>query len=115
MKKSQVQIRPENLDESKVVVEKILLTAATEFNLYDNSHTSRVPNTIGSIVEGNGFGFGLGARLVADSIVLDFMPDKNESPKFSEVRDYIVNELRNAFQTGLKEVFEDSSDYQKIY
>jgi hypothetical protein len=113
LKKSQVRIEFANLDADRVVVEKILLAAADKFNLYDNTETSRVPDTIKSVVESKGFGFGVGARVVKNSIFVDFNRGKNDSPKFDEVHDFILSELQNVFQKRPQEIWEDDPIYCK--
>ena len=113
--KSQVRIEVKNLDDDRACVEKILLTAREKFDLHDNSHTSRVPNTIRSIVEAKGFGFGLGARVVGATIFVDFGRHKSESPKFDQVHDYILGELKAAFQIELDEIREDNPAYCKTH
>ena len=115
IRKSQVEIKIRNLDTDRVTVEKILLTSAAKFALFDNTHTSRVPNTIRSIVEREGYGFGLGARILESSIFVDFNRPKNDSPKFDEVREFILNELRTAFQSELHEVWENNPAYCKTH
>jgi hypothetical protein len=110
-RKSQIEIESTNLDSDRAMVEEILLAAANKFNLYDNSHTSRVPNTIRSIVEGDGFGFGLGARVVQSSIFVDFLRSKNSSQKFNDVHAFILGELREVFEMELQEVWEGDPDY----
>ena len=112
-RKSQVRVKITNLDADKAVVEKILITAASKFNLYDNTNESRVPDTIKSIVEAKGCGFGLGARVVKDSIFVDFLHRKSNSPKFDQVHDFILNELRDRFNSELQEVFENNPAYCK--
>ena|SRR5579862_7341126 len=111
--KSQVRIEFKDLDTDRAAVKKILLAAADKFNLRDNSETSRVPDTIRSVVEGKGFGFGLGARVLGNSIFVDFNRRSNNSPKFDEVHDFILDELKNAFSTGLEEIWEDNLNYCK--
>lgn len=111
VRESQIKIESANLDSDRAAVEKVLLAATNKFNLYDNSHTSRVPGTIRSIVEGNGFGFGLGARVVQNSIFVDFNRDKNNSQKFDDVHVFILDELREVFEIELLEVWEDDPIY----
>lgn len=113
--KSQVRIKFKDLDADKAIVEKILLAALDKFNLYDNSDTSQVPYTIRSIVEGKGFGFGLGARVVGNFIFVDFNRRSSDSPKFTEVHDFILNELKDAFHVELEEIFEDNPTYCKTH
>jgi hypothetical protein len=104
-RKSQVQIEITDLDADKAVVEKIFIAVAGKFNLYDNTHESRVPETIKSIVEAKGFGFGLGARVVKELIFVHFHRPKTNSPKFDQVREFILNELQDSFNRELLEVF----------
>jgi hypothetical protein len=113
--KSQIQIEIPNLDEGKAIVENILLAALDKFNIYDNSHTSRVSETIRSIVEGKGFGFGLGARVANDIIYVDFCPGKNNSSKFNEVHRFVLAELRKAFQLELKEIEQGNPAFLRTY
>jgi hypothetical protein len=113
--KSQVRIKFKDLDADKAAVERILLEAAAKFDLYDNSDESWVPDTIRSIAEGKGFGFGLGARVVEEYIFVDFMRHKSESPKFDQAHDFIWNELENAFHVELEEIWEDNPGYCKTY
>jgi hypothetical protein len=111
--KSQVRIDFKNLDTDNAVVDKILLAVLNKFNLYDNTHTSRVPHTIRSVVEGKGFGFGLGARVVENYVYVEFMRHRSESPKFGEAHDFILNELKNAFRVEPEEIWEDNPAYCK--
>jgi hypothetical protein len=111
--KSQVRIEFKDFDKDKAVLEKILLSAASKFNLYDNSDESRVPHTIRSIAERKGFGFGLGARVVENYIFIDFMRGRSQSPKFDEVHDFILNELKAIFHIELEEIWDDSPVYCK--
>jgi hypothetical protein len=110
-KGNQVKIVSPNLDASRTIVDGILLAAASKFNLYDNSHTSRVPDTIKSIVEGNGFGFGIGARVAGGAIFVDFNSRAKDTSKYKEVRDFIFVELQKAFHVELQEIFEDNADF----
>ena len=113
MRKSQVEIKSKSLDVDKTTVERIFLAALTKFNLFDNTETSRVPDTIKSVVEGEGYGFGLGARVVGNSIFIDFNHPKNAAYKFDEVREFILNELQKVFQNEPQEIWEDSPVYCK--
>lgn len=114
-KKSQIKIESEYLEDARKTVEKVFLAAAEKFNLHDNSETSRVPDTIRSIVEGKGFGFGMGGRVVAGAIYVDFFPNANDSVKFREVHDYILSELQTAFHVQFQETFEDHPEYRKTH
>ncbi|HEY1661174.1 MAG TPA: hypothetical protein VGI03_02035 [Verrucomicrobiae bacterium] len=112
-KKSQVRIDFTNLEADRTTVERVLLETATKFNLTDNSHTSRIPHTIKSIIQPNGFGSG--GRVVANSIYVDFNPGKNKSSQFDEVHDFIISELQNAFQCELQEIWEDDPAHYKTH
>jgi hypothetical protein len=111
--KTQVCFQFKDLEADRAVVERILLTAAAKFDLYDNSNESTVPHTIRSIVEAKGFGFGLGARVVGDRIHVDFKRHRSQSPKFDETHDFILKELKAAFHLELEEVCEDNPAYCK--
>jgi hypothetical protein len=113
LRKSQFEIKTSHLESDKDKVEAILLAAANFFELFDNTHTSKVPETIRSIVEGDGFGFGLGARVKNNSIFVDFNRPKNLSPKFDEVKQFIVTEMKSAFARELPEIWEDDPTYRK--
>ena len=113
MRKSQVEIKSKSLDVDKTTVERILLAALTKFNLFDNTKTSRVSDTIKSVVEGKGYGFGLGARVVGNSIFIDFNYPTNAAYKFDEVREFILNELQKVFQNEPQEIWEDRPVYCK--
>jgi hypothetical protein len=111
IRRSQVQIKFANLSEGRIIVERILLTATDKFKLYDNSHTSRVKNTIRSVVEGDGFGFGLGARVAEETIYVNFNGGRSNSPKFDEVHDFVLDELRRAFRLELSEISADNPSF----
>ena len=111
MENFQLQIKFENLAADKAAVDKMLLTAAGKFNLFDNTDTSRVLETIRSIVEEKGFGFGLGARVQNDLIVVDFFPRPNPTQKFQEVYSLIFSDLVNAFPGISKVIQEGDPDY----
>jgi hypothetical protein len=113
MKLSQVEIKTANLDTDKKIVEGIFLAATVKFNLFDNTETSKVPDTIKSIVERKGFGFGLGARVVGNSIFVDFNRMKGDSQKFEQVHQFISEELKRTFQCDLLEVWEGNPAYCK--
>jgi len=80
------------------------MAAAARFELFDNSVTSRVPDTIRSLVEKIGAGFGLGARVVGGLIVLDFHPRGERSEKFAAVLEFITSGLQQMFGTRLSVV-----------
>ena len=112
-RKSQIQIESKNLEADKTVVEKIFVAVTNKFNLYDNTYESRVADTIKSIVEAKGFGFGLGARVVKNFIFVDFIRHKSNSPKFDEAHDFILEELQNSFHIKLQEIWGDNPAYCK--
>jgi hypothetical protein len=87
--------------EDRSRVDEVLMAAAARFELFDNSITSRVPDTIRSLVEKIGAGFGLGARVVGELIVLDFNPRGERSEKFSAVLEFITTGLQQIFGARL--------------
>lgn len=114
MKKYQHQIKFENLAADRAAVEKILLAAASKFNLFDNTYESTIPETIRSIVEGKGVGFGLGARVRNDLILVDFFPRPNLLPKFQEIYNFILDDLVNTFPGISKVIHDGDPDYLDI-
>jgi hypothetical protein len=110
--KSQVCIESKNLEADRAVIDKILAAACDKFSLYDNSDESRVPDTIRSIVERKGFGFGLGGRVVEKSIFVDFNPCHGKESKFDEVHDFILAELKASFGVDLGEILEGTYSYK---
>ena len=107
MIKRQIHIAYKDIVVDRPVVDKIFSAAAKMFNLFDNTLTSRVPNTIKSIVEKDGYGFGLGARVVDKLIVVDFFPNRSPvSLIFDDVCQYIDTELSLAFPENLHEAKE---------
>jgi hypothetical protein len=96
MDKPQIQIRMEKEGDSQAV-EKVLAAAAERFGLFDNTVTSRVPNTIRSLGEKNGTGFGLGARVVEPLILVDFYPRSGRTEKFNLVFEHITSELQKLY------------------
>ena len=97
MNVQQLHIRDSVPSEDVQHVERVLLNAASRFALADNTHTSRVPNTIRSYSEKLGYGFGLGARVVRDLIIVDFNRRSEPSPEFPAVVEHIHSELRRVF------------------
>jgi hypothetical protein len=97
MDKLQIQIKLEKDDDSNAV-EKVLDAAVKKFGLIDNTVTSLVPNTIQSLIEGMGTGFGLGARVIEPLILVDFNPRCGRTEKFNLVFDHIVSELQKFFK-----------------
>lgn len=97
MEIQQLQIRDATSVEDVREVERVLSSAASRFTLTDNTSTSRVPNTICSYTESPGYGFGLGARIVRDLVVVDFNRRSDPSPDFPAVVDHIYSELHRIF------------------
>jgi hypothetical protein len=110
MDKLQIQIKLEKDEDSKAV-EKILGAAAEKFRLIDNTVTSLVPNTIQSLIEEMGAGFGLGARVVEPLILVEFNPRCGRTEKFNLVFDYIASELQKLFKGRLS--FAKPNNYKK--
>jgi hypothetical protein len=100
MDKLQIQIKLKKDDDSNAVG-KVLDAAAEKFELIDNTVTSLVPNTIQSLIEEMGAGFGLGARIAEPLILVDFNPRCGRTEKFNLVFDYIVSELQKLFKERL--------------
>ena len=115
MKRSQVEIKTTKLETDKKIVEAILLATSAKFNLFDNTHTSRVPDTIKSIIESNGHGFGLGARMVGNSIFVDFNGIKGDIQKFEQVHQFILDELKRTFRSDFPEIEADNPAYCKTH
>jgi hypothetical protein len=83
--------------EDKTRVEQVLVTAASKFWLVDTTVTSRVPLTIKCYSEKLGNGFGLGARIVDNLIVLDFNAVGGNTNSFSTTMKFIISELNLLF------------------
>jgi hypothetical protein len=115
MTRKQIQIEIANLSTDKTVVDQVLLMVLGKFDLYDNTDTSRVPDTIRSIVESKGFGFGLGARVKGDLILVDFNPRGRTASRFQEIYDFLLSKFSDVFSGKLKIVQEDDPAYIKVY
>jgi hypothetical protein len=113
MERKQIQILSHDVLKDSLVVEKIFLNAAEKFSLFDNTTTSRVPKTIKSLVEGNGFGFGMGGRIVNEYIIVDFNARGSTSDKFQKLYQFMLTELSSSF-VKVREVSENASQYCKI-
>ena len=108
MKNRQLHIGLGNALNERLVVENIFVSAVNKYNLFDNTKTSRVPSTIKSIVEREGYGFGLGARIIGNSIIVDMFPNNSLANQlFAEVCEYIKNELFLLFNNQIREVNEN--------
>jgi hypothetical protein len=113
MERNQIQLKSKDILRDKLVVEKILLNVAEKFHLFDNTITSKVPNTIKSLVEREHYGFGIGARVVAELIIVDFVPHKNPPPRFEELCRDIKTDLFHAFPGKAKEFDENEPGYYR--
>jgi hypothetical protein len=107
VKNTQVQIRLNDALEDRAVVERILLETSKKFQLFDNTATSKVQDTIKSLVEREHHGFGLGARIVNGLIVIDFFPHRNPPPMFNDVRQFVMDNLFLAFPNNAQEIGAD--------
>lgn len=87
-------------------MESVFINATQKFSLFDNTRTSRVSNTIKSVVEKNGFGFGFGARYKNGLIIIDMFPNNGSENLFIQVSEFIKNELFQAFKNQINEVGE---------
>lgn len=97
MEKIQIHIKIDDVVKDHQTVERILVEACEKFQLYENTKTSKVPQTLISIIEHEQSGFGLGARIVEKRIIVDFFPHKHGSPKFDDVCDFVMSKLFLAF------------------
>lgn len=114
MKKKQFQLESEDIFHDSLCVQKILFAAAHKFDLFDNTVTSRMPNTINSFSEREHFGFGLGARIADKLILIDFNPRGGMSEKLNNIIQCIKTELLHAFPGKVKEICEGNAEYYKI-
>lgn len=103
---TQIQVKLHDAVHDQAAVERILREASEKFRLFDNTATSKVPNTIRSIVEREHHGFGLGARIVNDLIVVDFFPHKNPAAVFNDVRKFVMDSLFLTFPNNVQEMKE---------
>ena len=94
---TQIHLRNSSVAEDRTRVHQLLVSTAVEFDIADNTETSRVPDTITCYSERVGHGFALGARMVDAMIIVDFFPGKEPSPLFSIVREHISSKLRGMF------------------
>ena len=97
--KIQFQIKAQPGDEARV--EEVFEAAATNFSLVDTKVTSRVAHTISNYSEKLGDGFGLGARVHEELILVDFNVIGGKTEKFNAVFDFIVSKLRERFSDSM--------------
>jgi hypothetical protein len=114
MNRTQIQVKPDDIVSGRLQVEQLLLVAEKKFGLFDNTPTSRIPNTVRSLVEREGGGFGLGARIVDDLILVDFNPRGDTSQKFHDLYHDMVVELARTFPDKIKEVRENEVSYRSL-
>jgi hypothetical protein len=107
--KTQFHIRLASGIDDQILVKQILLSAAEKFGVADNTVTSREPETICCLTERPGYGFGLGARVVGEMVIVDFNPHGETSPLFCAVEDFIKTESIRVF--GERVYFPTSSEY----
>lgn len=107
MKEAQIHIETSDIVKDQLIVREILVDAQKKFSLFDNSETSRVPKTIISIVEREGYGFGLGARIVNNLIIVDFSRHKSQSRVFGDVYEFITSKLFSTFSQNAKRAEEN--------
>jgi hypothetical protein len=108
MKNKQIHITINEISKNRTVVDRILCEAAKKYQLFDNTATSKVPNTIRSLVEREHYGFGLGARIVNELIVVDFFPHKRPSSVFNDVCKFVVDNIFLAFPNNSEEAKESA-------
>jgi hypothetical protein len=83
-----------------------MLDTSKKFGLFDNTTSSTVPQTIRSIIEKDRYGFGLGARIVGETLVVDIFPNKSPSNKFEEICDHLTAQVFKCFPKCAREVSE---------
>jgi hypothetical protein len=94
--------------EDKSRVEQVLDTASSQFELVDTTVTSRVPLTIRCYSEKSGAGFGLGARIAGDLIVVDFNALEGHTNSFLVVMRSITSELQQMFGNRMQAATKDN-------
>jgi hypothetical protein len=78
-------------------VERVVVSAATHFEMADTTVTSRVPHTIRCFSQRVGYGFAIGARIFGELIIVDFSPGKEPSEHFLPLTERITSELHRIF------------------
>ncbi len=78
-------------------VAEILISTAERFTLLDTYLTSGIPYTIRCYSESARGGFAVGARLVAEDVLVDFFSGREASPRFPAVVEHICSRLRRVF------------------
>jgi len=84
-------------NEDQARVGQVLIATAERFTLLDTYLTSGVPYTIRCYSESARGGFAVGARVVAEDVVVDFFAGREASPRFPAVVEHICSELRRVF------------------
>jgi hypothetical protein len=78
-------------------VEQILISTAEHFTLLDTYLTSGVPYTIRCYSESARGGFAVGARVVAEDVIVNFFSGREASPRFPAVVEHVCSGLRRVF------------------
>jgi hypothetical protein len=94
---SQLHIKGAANKGDKARVERIFVSAAEQFVMLDTTVTSRVPDTIRCYSESEKGGFAVGARVVAQFVIIDFSPGRAASLRFLAIEEHISSELRRIF------------------
>jgi hypothetical protein len=107
MNRRQFRIELADVPNDRQTVESIFLSVAKKFGFFDNTITSRIPDTIKSVVEREGYGFGFGARIVGNSIIVDMFPNNSPAEElYAGVCKYIEVRLIQLFNNRICEVSE---------
>jgi len=101
IEKFQFEIELDASSEALVILRNVIIRLASKFNLIENTHQSRVPDTIISLAEEINFGFGCGARKVADLLVVDFLANKRPPIVYAPVLSCLFENLLIAFPNSI--------------
>ena len=83
--------------EDQARVARILIATAERFTLLDTYLTSGMPYTIRCYSESARGGFAVGARVVAENVMVDFFAGREASPRFPAVVEHVCSEMRRVF------------------
>ncbi len=86
---------PSGLDDQLVLA--IFLSLQSEFNLFNNTFSSRVAQTIICMSEGEYRGFGLGAGYARGKIVVELNPRYGRTDNFNAVAQRLDEKLKESF------------------
>ena len=84
-------------EEDQARLAQILVSTAEHFTLLDTYLTSGIPYTIRCYSESARGGFAVGARVVAEDVVVDFFAGREPSARFPTVVDQICSQLHRVF------------------